>query len=68
MNNVKFLLDQKARCERWLVTPESELPGKLNHRVAGELLEQTEDELLNYLCLQIGPNGQTQWLYNDPAE
>ena len=47
--DTKFLLEQKARCERWLSTPESELPGKLTHDVAGALLERTEDELLKHI-------------------
>lgn len=48
MTQAEFLLDQQARCNKWLDTPEAELPGTLTHAKALELLERTQDELIDH--------------------
>ena len=57
MTQLEFLQDQKARCLKWLAMPETELSGTLTHQKAADLLDQTEDELLDFVALQVTPTG-----------
>lgn len=48
MSELQFLLDQRARCERWLAMPADQLPGTLTHDKAVALAIETEVKLVDF--------------------
>lgn len=56
MTRLEFLKQQKAWANGILAAPCVQYQnGRMSHEVANEVLEETEDELLDYLALQVLP-------------
>lgn len=53
MTNLEHLNATKAWAEKWLATPEQELPGTLTHEKCLEVLEDVEDKLIDHIAIQF---------------
>ena len=58
MTQLEFLKDQKAWAERWLATPEDQLPGTLTHEKCAAVLEETEEKLTEHLGIKLNKKGE----------
>ena len=57
MTELEHLKATKVWAEKWLATPESELPGTLTHEKCRKALEEAEDKLIDHLGFTLNSNG-----------
>lgn len=53
MTKLEHLKATKAWAEKWLATPEAELPGTLTHEKCNEVLEDVEMQLIDHLGITV---------------
>lgn len=58
MTELEHLKATKAWAEKWLATPESELPGTLTHEKCAEVLEDAEDKLIDHMGITLDSKGK----------
>lgn len=69
MTKLEYLQETKANCLRHLSAPEWTCQnGRSSYDVFGELLEKTEDELIEFTGIKMGKKGQFVHCYIDPEK